>query len=111
MPNTVNRIINTFIKNGFFAYAVGGCVRDSLLNTVPSDWDICTSALPEDMKRLFQKTVDTGIQHGTVSILLDGGIFEVTTFRCDGDYKDHRRPEHVTFTRSITEDLARRDLR
>lgn len=110
MPNPVNRIINTFIKNGFFAYAVGGCVRDSLLNTVPSDWDICTSALPEDMKRLFQKTVDTGIQHGTVSILLDGGIFEVTTFRCDGDYKDHRRPEHVTFTRSITEDLARRDF-
>ena len=110
MPNTVNRIINTFIKNGFFAYVVGGCVRDSLLNTVPSDWDICTSALPEDMKRLFQKTVDTGIQHGTVSILLDGGIFEVTTFRCDGDYKDHRRPEHVTFTKSITEDLARRDF-
>ncbi len=110
LPDKVNHIINTLTQNGFSAYAVGGCVRDCMLNLVPSDWDICTSALPSDIKQLFSKTIDTGIKHGTVSVLLGGDIFEVTTFRCDGDYLDNRRPEHVTFTNSILNDLSRRDF-
>lgn len=110
MPNTVKQIINIFHKNGFSAYAVGGCVRDCMLNTVPSDWDICTSALPTDIKRLFKKTVDIGIQHGTVTVLLNGEAFEVTTFRHDGEYKDNRRPKYVSFAKSITDDLSRRDF-
>ena len=110
MPEAVNYIINKLTENGFSAYIVGGCVRDSILNEKPSDWDICTSAAPADIKELFKKTFDTGIKHGTVSVLLDSDIFEVTTFRCDGAYKDNRRPEYVTFTTSIQEDLARRDF-
>lgn len=110
MPNTVKQIINTFHKNGFAAYAVGGCVRDCILNAAPSDWDICTSAVPANVKQIFSKTVDTGIKHGTVTVLLNGESFEITTFRHDGCYKDNRRPEHVEFTKSVTDDLSRRDF-
>ena len=109
-PQKVLFIINELEKKGFSAYAVGGCIRDSLLGITPEDWDITTSATPEQVKEIFQKTVDTGIKHGTVSVLLDHEIFEVTTFRKDGIYKDNRHPESITFSFSIKEDLARRDF-
>lgn len=95
---------------GYEAYCVGGCVRDSLLGRAPEDWDITTSALPEQVKSLFSNTVDTGIQHGTVMIVRKGIGYEVTTYRVDGEYKDGRHPEQVTFTRSLEEDLKRRDF-
>ena len=95
---------------GYEAYCVGGCVRDSLLGRAPEDWDITTSALPEQVKSLFSNTVDTGIQHGTVMIVRKGTGYEVTTYRIDGEYKDGRHPEQVTFTRSLEEDLKRRDF-
>lgn len=110
LPKNVLFIINELEKNGFSAYAVGGCVRDSLLGIIPEDWDITTSAAPEKVKEIFKKTFDTGLKHGTVSVLLDGEIFEVTTFRKDGAYKDNRHPESITFSSSIEEDLARRDF-
>ncbi len=95
---------------GYEAYCVGGCVRDSLLGRAPEDWDITTSALPEQVKSLFSNTVDTGIQHGTVMVINKGIGYEVTTYRIDGEYKDGRHPEQVTFTRSLEEDLKRRDF-
>jgi len=110
VPKPAEYILNTLEKNGFEAYVVGGCVRDSLLNISPDDWDITTSASPEQVKLLFKRTFDTGLKHGTVSVLIDNEIYEVTTFRRDGEYKDNRHPEEVTFTKSIEEDLARRDF-
>ena len=110
IPEKVRFIIQKLEKNGFEAYAVGGCIRDSFLGITPDDWDITTSAKPEDIKKIFSRTFDTGIKHGTISILLEKDIFEVTTFRHDGEYKDNRHPEHVTFTTSVKEDLARRDF-
>ncbi len=110
MPEKVNIIIKTLESHGFSAYAVGGCVRDSLLGITPSDWDITTDALPEQVKEIFPKTFDTGLKHGTVSVLIDKEIFEVTTFRCDGEYLDNRHPESVSFTKSIKDDLSRRDF-
>ncbi len=110
LPKSVKNIINTLENNGFSAYAVGGCVRDSLLGITPSDWDITTDATPFDVKKLFAKTFDTGIKHGTVSVLENGEIFELTTFRCDGKYLDNRRPQSVSFTSSLKEDLKRRDF-
>ncbi len=110
LPEKVNIIIKSLESKGFEAYAVGGCVRDSLLGITPFDWDITTNALPCDIKNIFPKTFDTGIKHGTVSVLIDDEIFEVTTFRCDGDYIDNRRPESVSFTKSLNEDLKRRDF-
>lgn len=110
LPKNVRFIISELEKNGFSAYAVGGCVRDSLLGLSPDDWDITTSATPDAVKEIFPKTFDTGLAHGTVSVLLDGEIFEVTTFRKDGAYKDNRHPESITFSTSIEEDLARRDF-
>lgn len=110
IPEKVNRIINTLTAGGFEAYAVGGCVRDAMLGRQPEDWDITTSAMPDQVKKLFHRTVDTGIQHGTVTVLLDRDTFEVTTYRIDGEYKDARHPEDVTFTRSLEEDLLRRDF-
>lgn len=110
LPEKVKKILSVFHENGFSAYIVGGCVRDFYLNTVPSDWDICTNALPDDTKKLFKKTFDTGIQHGTVTVLFDDAPFEVTTFRHDGDYVDNRHPKNVTFSSSVKEDLARRDF-
>jgi len=110
IPQNVEKIIKTLEAAGFEAYAVGGCVRDSLLGRTPNDWDITTSALPEDVKGLFRKTFDTGIKHGTVSVLLDKEIYEVTTYRIDGEYDDSRHPKNVVFTKSLSEDLKRRDF-
>lgn len=110
LPEKVNKIIKTLENHGFSAYAVGGCIRDSLLGITPSDWDITTDAVPEDIKNIFSKTFDTGLKHGTVSVLIDKEIFEVTTFRCDGEYRDNRHPESVSFTKSIKDDLKRRDF-
>ena len=110
LPQKVNRIITSLQNAGFEAYAVGGCVRDSILGREPGDWDITTSAMPEETKALFEKTVDTGIEHGTVTVLLEREGFEVTTYRIDGKYEDSRHPKEVTFTRSLKEDLLRRDF-
>lgn len=110
IPKDVNSIIEIFRKNGYEAYAVGGCVRDALLKRIPKDWDITTSAKPEDIKRLFPKTIDTGIAHGTVTIRMNNNSYEATTYRIDGKYKDNRHPDSVTFTASLEEDLKRRDF-
>ncbi len=110
LPKKVHNIINTLEEAGYEAYAVGGCVRDSVLGRTPDDWDITTSAKPDEMKRLFPRTVDTGIKHGTVTVLLGGEGFEVTTYRIDGTYEDGRHPSEVTFTASLKEDLRRRDF-
>ncbi len=110
LPKKVNTILNTLVDAGFEAYIVGGCVRDLILEIEPNDYDITTDAVPEQIKELFEKTIDTGIEHGTVSVLIDKEIFEITTFRIDGDYLDSRHPESVTYTRNLSEDLLRRDF-
>ena len=110
IPNSVQFIIQTIEQAGFEAYAVGGCVRDSILGRTPDDWDITTSAKPEDIKRLFRHTVDTGIQHGTVTVLIKKECYEVTTYRIDGEYEDSRHPKEVNFTSLLSEDLRRRDF-
>lgn len=110
IPENVAAIINRFNENGYEAYAVGGCVRDSLLHKQPQDWDITTSATPDEIKRLFNKTIDTGIAHGTVTVRIGGEGYEVTTYRIDGEYEDCRHPKSVCFTASLTEDLKRRDF-
>lgn len=110
LPKNVKRIIDTLYDNGFEAYAVGGCVRDTLLGRNPQDWDITTSAKPEQVKALFKHTIDTGIEHGTVTIMLDHVGYEVTTYRIDGEYEDARHPKEVTFTSNLVEDLKRRDF-
>ena len=110
LPEKVKLIIETLQEHGYEAYAVGGCVRDSILGRVPDDWDITTSATPLETKALFQKTFDTGIEHGTITVLLDRDAFEVTTYRVDGKYEDSRHPSEVTFTRNLREDLLRRDF-
>ena len=110
MPEAAKYIIETLTQNGYEAYIVGGCVRDSILNKQPQDWDITTSATPEQTKSLFRRTIDTGIEHGTVTVMMDKTGYEVTTYRVDGKYQDHRRPTEVTFTASLTEDLKRRDF-
>lgn len=110
MPEAAENIINALELHGFEAYVVGGCVRDSILGRNVNDWDITTSANPEDVKQIFRRTIDTGIQHGTVTIM-DGTVgYEVTTYRIDGKYSDGRHPEQVTFTASLEEDLKRRDF-
>lgn len=110
LPEKVNSIIHTIQAAGFEAYAVGGCVRDSILGRIPDDWDITTSAKPEEVKRLFRRTIDTGIEHGTVTVMIDREGFEVTTYRIDGEYEDSRHPKEVIFTPSLLEDLKRRDF-
>jgi len=110
LPDKVHKIIEILESAGYEAYAVGGCVRDSVLGREPNDWDITTSAKPEETKRLFYRTVDTGIKHGTVTVMLDQEGFEVTTYRIDGVYEDSRHPREVTFTASLEEDLKRRDF-
>ena len=110
LPAKVARILNTLGGHGYEAYAVGGCVRDSLLGRMPQDWDITTSARPEQVKALFRHTIDTGIQHGTVTVMLDHEGFEVTTYRIDGEYEDARHPKEVAFTANLLEDLKRRDF-
>ena len=110
LPNSVQFIIHTIEQAGFEAYAVGGCVRDSILGRTPDDWDITTSAKPEEIKQLFRHTVDTGIQHGTVTVLIKKECYEVTTYRIDGEYEDGRHPKEVNFTSLLSEDLKRRDF-
>ncbi len=110
IPKEIQFIIDTLVKNGFEAYLVGGCVRDMLMGIPPHDYDITTSAPPEAILTLFEKTVPTGIKHGTVTVINGGIAAEVTTYRADGDYADHRRPMSVTFVKSLKEDLARRDF-
>ncbi|NLY43730.1 MAG: HD domain-containing protein [Clostridiaceae bacterium] len=110
IPEYVQLIINKLNENGYEAYVVGGCVRDSILQKIPMDWDITTSAEPCQVKHLFSQTYDTGIMHGTVTVLMDGKACEVTTFRVDGAYQKHRKPAQVSFTDNIIEDLKRRDF-
>lgn len=110
VPEPAAEILQTLRQAGYEAWIVGGCVRDAILGKEPKDWDITTSALPEQVKSLFSNTVDTGIQHGTVMVIRKGQGYEVTTYRIDGEYKDGRHPEQVTFTRSLSEDLKRRDF-
>lgn len=110
LPQKVRVILDTLTAAGFEAYAVGGCIRDSILGKKPKDWDITTSAKPDQVKALFPKTIDTGILHGTVTVLMGREGFEVTTYRIDGKYEDSRHPTEVTFTPNLFEDLKRRDF-
>lgn len=110
MPTDVTSIISTLKNAGYDAYAVGGCVRDSVLGRTPKDWDITTSAKPEEVKALFNRTIDTGIQHGTVTVMFGKEGYEVTTYRIDGTYEDSRHPKEVSFTNDLKEDLCRRDF-
>nr|WP_314466008.1 CCA tRNA nucleotidyltransferase [uncultured Clostridium sp.] len=110
VPDAAGTIIKQLNTHGFEAYAVGGCVRDSLLGRVPKDWDITTSAKPEQVKEIFARTVDTGILHGTVTVLMEHEAYEVTTYRIDGEYEDGRHPKSVEFTGNLLEDLKRRDF-
>ena len=110
VPEKVQMIIRALQEHGYDAYAVGGCVRDSLLRRSPADWDITTSARPMEVKSIFRRTVDTGLQHGTVTVLVEKEGFEVTTYRIDGEYEDSRHPKEVIFTGNLEEDLKRRDF-
>jgi tRNA nucleotidyltransferase (CCA-adding enzyme) len=126
LPEKVNILINHLENCGYEAFAVGGCIRDSIMGRLPNDWDLCTSASPDEMKECFAgfawhpaensdsgrecRIIETGLQHGTLTVLLDGDAFEITTYRIDGEYSDGRHPDQVAFTRSLEEDLARRDF-
>ncbi len=110
LPENVTGILRTLEERGFEAFAVGGCIRDSLLGRVPEDWDITTSARPEEIKAAFRRTVDTGIAHGTVTVMIGDESYEVTTYRIDGEYLDGRHPSEVVFTDAVSEDLRRRDF-
>ena len=112
MPPQVEKALFLLEKNGFSAYAVGGCIRDAILERVPNDWDITTSARPEQIKECFSdfRTIETGIQHGTLTVILDGMSLEITTYRNDGEYADNRHPIKVTFSDHVEDDLARRDF-
>ena len=110
IPKNAETILHILENAGYEAYVVGGCVRDSILGRNPDDWDITTSAKPEQVKALFHRTVDTGLQHGTVTVLMEKESYEVTTYRVDGEYEDGRHPKEVTFTASLEEDLKRRDF-
>ena len=110
LPEKVKYIISQLEQAGFEAYAVGGCVRDCLLGRNPNDWDVTTSAKPLEVKAVFGHTIDTGIQHGTVTVMLEREGFEVTTYRIDGEYEDSRHPREVIFTANLIEDLKRRDF-
>lgn len=112
MPSAPLKILRRLHQAGFEAYAVGGCVRDVLLGLTPDDWDIATDALPQQTAALFAdcRVIETGLQHGTVTVLFEGDAFEITTFRVDSDYADNRHPDAVTFTRSLEEDVKRRDF-
>ena len=110
LPKKVLFIINNLQLAGYDAFAVGGCVRDSILARKPQDWDITTSAKPEAIKEIFRRTVDTGIEHGTVTVMIGKDSYEVTTYRIDGAYEDSRHPKEVRFTNCLEEDLRRRDF-
>lgn len=110
IPAPAREILHQLNARGYEAYVVGGCVRDMILGRCPGDWDITTSALPQEIKSVFRRTVDTGIQHGTVTVLMGKEGYEVTTYRIDGSYSDGRHPDSVTFTPDLAEDLRRRDF-
>lgn len=110
IPDNIEYVLDTLMSAGHKAYIVGGCVRDLLCGKDPHDFDITTSALPQEVSALFPKTVDTGIKHGTVTVITNGTPIEVTTFRTEGEYADHRRPDSVAFVREVDEDLSRRDF-
>ena len=112
LPGYAARAVERLEQAGFETWAVGGCVRDSLRGIRPHDWDLCTAAAPEEMLRVFEgeRVIETGLKHGTLTVILDGSPLEITTYRTDGGYSDGRHPDGVRFVRSIREDLARRDL-
>lgn len=110
LPKPVKMIIDILEKNGYEGFAVGGCVRDVMLGREPKDWDITTNAHPTEVKKLFNRTIDTGIKHGTVTVMINHVGYEVTTYRIDGDYEDGRHPNSVEFTSNLLEDLKRRDF-
>lgn len=110
VPKGAAEILNRLHREGYEAYVVGGCVRDAMLGRTPDDWDITTNASPQEVKQLFSHTIDTGIQHGTVTVMKEHVGYEVTTYRVDGVYEDHRRPSNVSFTKSLKEDMLRRDF-
>lgn len=110
LPEDVVNIMDTLNGSGYEAFIVGGCVRDAVLGRSPDDWDIATSADPAVVKSMFERTADTGLKHGTVTVLAGSGSYEITTFRIDGRYIDGRHPESVEYTRSLEEDLSRRDF-
>ena len=112
IPQAPKRALNILNENGYESYVVGGCVRDSLLGDSPKDWDITTNALPEETEKCFigYKIIETGLKHGTITVMIDKEPLEITTYRIDGEYLDNRRPESVEFTSDIKEDLSRRDF-
>ena len=110
LPEDVSLLLSTLNNHGYEAYIVGGCVRDSLMGRTPHDWDLTTSATPEEVKTCFPHTVDTGLAHGTVTVVLHQNNYEITTYRVEGDYEDCRHPSYVSFTRNLAEDLLRRDF-
>lgn len=114
IPTDVQLVIDTLELFDYEAYIVGGCVRDSLLNKIPKDWDIATNCKPKDVLDIFTalkcKVIETGLQHGTVTIMINGIGYEVTTYRIDGEYEDNRHPKDVLFTNNLKEDLSRRDF-
>ena len=110
VPKNVAYIIGKLNESGYEAFAVGGCVRDAVLGLTPHDWDITTSAKPEEVKAIFNRTIDTGIKHGTVTVMRDHIGYEITTYRIDGEYTDGRHPKEVVFTSNLIEDLKRRDF-
>ncbi len=109
-PEEVMNIIDVLMEHGYEAYTVGGCIRDCIMGRQPKDWDIATNAYPDSVKGLFERTLDTGLSHGTVTVMMGSGSYEVTTFRIDGRYEDGRHPEYVEFTRRLEDDLKRRDF-
>ena len=111
-PKEVNTIIQKLNNSGFEAFIVGGCVRDCIMGNAPHDWDICTSAKPDQTQACFcdYKTIDVGKKHGTIGVVMHGGIYEITTYRVDGEYEDNRHPQSVEFTSNINDDLSRRDF-
>ncbi len=112
LPNNVDKILNMLNNAGYEAFAVGGCVRDAMLGIEPNDWDITTSAQPAEIKEVFSsyRTIDIGEAHGTIGVLIDDVVYEITTYRIDGDYADKRHPDSVSFAKTIEEDLSRRDF-
>lgn len=110
LPKSIHNIIDKINIHGYESHIVGGCVRDMLLNKTPTDWDITTNATPNEIKAMFVKTFDTGIKHGTVTVLYEDVSAEITTWRKETSYSDHRRPDSVMFTNSLIEDLSRRDF-